>query len=112
MKVYFGFQYLEDDAYIQASSDFFCLGLDCIGMLLAPLKKISEARELIQSLEEQEFEWWGEIVRIVGDGDSARIYTPMSYGDEHAVIDRETLKKVVRDWIHFIETRKPAEYEY
>lgn len=112
MKVKFDFEYLEDDAYARASSDLFCLELDCISILFASLTRINEALELSQFLEKQKFEWWGEEGRVVGDGDVARIYTPMSYNGEHAVIERKTLKKIVLDWIHFLETREPSEHQY
>ncbi|MEX2499770.1 MAG: hypothetical protein WD397_12950 [Wenzhouxiangellaceae bacterium] len=110
MKVKFYFQYWDDDAYARAESDLFCVGIDCISMLLVGLIRRTEANELIQTLGKQEFEWWGEDARVCGDGCQVKIYPATE--SEHAVIDRETLKKVVCDWIHFLESREPAEYEY
>jgi len=112
MRVSFDFQYWDEDAYARAHSDLYCLDIDCISLLLNPVSSIKYAKKLQEELDHSKVEWWFDCSRVEGSGDNLRIYTDISYNDEHALIDRETLKKVVRDWIHFLETREPAEYEY
>jgi len=112
MKVKFNFQYWDDDAYPQADSDLSCIGVDCIDLLLSPVRSLDYANQLLDSLSCAEVKWWYNCSRVEGEGDKLKIYTDISYNDEHVVIDRETLKKVVRDWIHFLESGEPAEYEY
>jgi len=112
MKVKFSFQNWDDDSYPQARSDLYCIGVDCIDLLLSPVRRLDYAKQLLDSLRVDEVKWWYNCSRVEGEGDKLKIYTDISYNDEHAVIDRETLKQVVCDWIRFLETRETSEHEY
>ncbi len=101
----------KDLIYPALKSNLYCLELDCMQLLIMGLDA-KYVKELELELNKENVSWWVDCSQVEGSGEMLKIYTPISYNDEHVEISRSQLRKVIADWANFLKTKKGMERSY
>lgn len=114
MKVTFYIDRFGDVHYPTASSDLPCNGLDCIRLIAGDLRQHGQAYKELLALAAagDDFEWWGESLRIFCSSGRVRVLHPGCEDDEYAEMSLLQLRMFLRDWKVFLEKGERFDANY
>lgn len=113
MKVTF---YIDDKGSVRfptASSDLACKKGDCFQLIAGEVIQGRVYKELVAlAAAGDDFEWWGEYLRIFCSSGRVRVLHPGCEDDEYAEMSLLQLRMFLRDWKVFLEKGERFDANY
>ena len=97
-----------------ASSDLLCKGFDCMRLIADDFRQHDGEYKKLAKLAAtgDDFEWWGEFLRVFCTSGRVRVLHPGCEDDEYAELSLSVLRMFLKDWQIFIRDGKTREVIY